>query len=314
MSSPTPPNKHLKEPLHSSFAELRLLLTKSPSYGHWRAILQHLLDWPEGEEKEHAIQYAEAHLKEWPDQYRKLWDHYGDTGEYECFQTYHQEPKHHFALRLCRSFSFDGELLGDGFVEYIAENPLFENLTILNLETNELGNDGPIALANGVLHKLKWLDLSDNWLGIEGVKALSKSPHLQDLEYLGLNWNEALKDNGAAYLAAHELPNLRRLSLRNVGITDQGAVHLANSDAFQELTSLDLRENAISNEGAIALSKSHSFPKLQALYLSGNRIGFRGKRALKSSPHLQKVELELSGNNLLSFWSRKFIESIASDV
>lgn len=88
-------------------------------------------------------------------------------------------------------------------------------------------------------------------------------------------------DNGTALLA--ESPNLgrlRRLYLRDNGISSIGAAALAGSSCLAGLEALVLWDNEIGDDGAAALAAS-DLPHLVQLDLSGNPIGPVGEAALR---------------------------------
>ena len=53
------------------FAKLREYLVK-PSNGNWTTLLSLLKEWEGGEDFEVAVDYAEEHLKSWPDDLRSF--------------------------------------------------------------------------------------------------------------------------------------------------------------------------------------------------------------------------------------------------
>jgi uncharacterized protein (TIGR02996 family) len=158
-------------------------------------------------------------------------------------------------------------------------------------------------------------------LGVGGVRALARSPHLAGLRVLLLHYG-ALGNEAIARLAeSTRLAGLVELYLSGNDLADAGAIALGQSAAFPRLTDLDLRDNQIGDagaqalahhaagasistlylvnnhihtEGAEALAFSVSLPRLRSLYLNYNPIGNEGAVAFAQSPHHDALrELDL---------------------
>ncbi len=155
-------------------------------------------------------------------------------------------------------------------------------LTRLDLNGNELGDKGALALA-GCAHlaNLTRLDLANNKLTASGAQALALSPHLANLTVLDLSANQ---------------------------VGDDGARALARSPHVKRLKELYLGGNEIGNAGAQALAESPNLASLRQLMLFVNAIGDAGARALTASPHLQKLTKLYLNQNDVSPRVRKQLE------
>ena len=136
-------------------------------------------------------------------------------------------------------------------------------LGALTLSANILGPAGAMALAPGLssLPGLTALDVSRNYLKDDGVIALaeaiaSEASRATRLAELTLDTNEV---RTAGAVAVARLRSLRRLSLRDNLLKDEGAIALVAALgergilAPRGLTSLDVQKNGIGEVGARAL-------------------------------------------------------------
>jgi uncharacterized protein (TIGR02996 family) len=202
-------------------------------------------------------------------------------------------------LRLC---PLEGAFLTEAreHLPELLQRTHLANLTSLDLNMNEIEDEGAVALASSPhLANLTTLGLYGNRIGAEGAKALAGSPHLANLATLDLRGND-IGDEGAEALAgSRHLANLATLDLRGNGIGDEGAVALAESPYLDGLVTLDLSFNGIGAEGAVALASSPHLAKLATLLLNHNGIEDEGAKALAGSPRLAKLtSLELHDNEI----------------
>lgn len=99
-------------------------------------------------------------------------------------------------------------------------------LTVLNLGTNALGDDGVRALARAFPNAIESLDLSENQIGANGARALADVLAMRDTSLLTLDLRDNVVGNeGARALAAALRSNatLRTLNLERNVISDEGA-------------------------------------------------------------------------------------------
>ncbi|NUX01354.1 hypothetical protein GO685_02370 [Wolbachia endosymbiont of Madathamugadia hiepei] len=151
------------------------------------------------------------------------------------------------------------------------------NITQFSLRNSDIKNEDLMALIDLLhdkLQNLKWLDLSYNNIGNEGVLALSKA-----------------FENG-------KLQNLRKLYLFSNNIGNEGVLALSKAfenDKLQNLKWLDLSYNNIGNEGALALNEALRERELLRFDLSHNNTE---NEDIEASRELQNGgELPISFNN-----------------
>ena len=147
--------------------------------------------------------------------------------------------------------------------------------------------------------KGKALDLSWDNIGVEGMKWLSQSTHLNSLQELYL-WNNEIGSEGMKWLSeSTHLSSLQELYLGNNEIGDEGMRWLAQSTHLSSLQMLVLGWNEIGAEGMKWLSKSAHLGSLQVLDLENNEIGIEGMKWLSQSTHLSSLQsLDLQWNGL----------------
>jgi hypothetical protein len=196
------------------------------------------------------------------------------------------------------------------------------------------------AVSMGALESIKSLDLSNNDIGDEGMKALSNEiakrllPHL---EVLNLGSNKIGRTGIESFADAIKpttdkpavLPSLVELHLGNNLICKLGMRAFATaitpteenfSGALGKLKVLDLDNNQIDSDGLIALSgaiSKYALVNLQELSLRENNIGDVGiitfanaigpKYALSSMPFLEN--LYLSDNDQITPNTNRILEA-----
>ncbi len=139
-------------------------------------------------------------------------------------------------------------------------------LTSLNLDCNEIGDDGAVILAQE--NSLTHLNLSNNNLTDNGVTALARKTKLKKLELTDgtdLPFDLRISDRAAIQLA--NATNLAHLDLSAQNISDDSA------EAFlymRHLLTLNLCANNIAPAGAAVLASS---PSLLILNLQSTRVG-----------------------------------------
>ncbi len=141
------------------------------------------------------------------------------------------------------------------------------------------------------LQGIRRLNLFSNSMGIGGALAIANSPHLANLTSLDLRQNE-IGPEGVRAIVRFPYPyftKLTSLDLSDNGIGDEGAREIADSPFLANLTSLYLWQSGMSAEGAQALAESPYLAKLISLGLSLEEIGPEGAQAIRESPHLNKL-------------------------
>eukprot|EP00010_Vexillifera_abyssalis_P005726 CAMPEP_0201561378 /NCGR_PEP_ID=MMETSP0173_2-20130828/78766_1 /ASSEMBLY_ACC=CAM_ASM_000268 /TAXON_ID=218659 /ORGANISM="Vexillifera sp., Strain DIVA3 564/2" /LENGTH=695 /DNA_ID=CAMNT_0047975879 /DNA_START=44 /DNA_END=2129 /DNA_ORIENTATION=- len=193
----------------------------------------------------------------------------------------------HFTLK-------DNEIYDEG-IKALVEN--CQQITHLELEF-QMGDEECKALAEALpkFQQLTHLNLPSNEFEDEGIKALAEAlPNCQQLTHLNLNRNCIGDTNGGVKLLAEALPNCQQLTHLNLSdndIDDEGAKALAKAlPNCQQLTHLDLNRNDIGDEGCKALAEAlPNCKQLTHLELNRNYIGDEGAKALvKALPNCQKL-------------------------
>ena len=97
-----------------------------------------------------------------------------------------------------------GNYIGDDGIVAVAEGLLNAvNLQCLDISWNNIGDDGAMGVAKGVQNalNLQHLDLSWNKIGIKGTLAVAERlKNAVNLQYLALSWNN-IGDDGALVIA-----------------------------------------------------------------------------------------------------------------
>jgi uncharacterized protein (TIGR02996 family) len=144
------------------------------------------------------------------------------------------------------------------------------------------GAAGAIAELAAAPHmaRVHTLELEDNGLGDEELRALCRSPHLGAVSTL-LLWSNRIGDAGLRALAsAPHLARLARLDLSANAVGDGGVEALAGSPLLAGLTLLDLQRNQIGDGGARALLASPHAGGPRHFDLGQNPISAALKEAL----------------------------------
>jgi hypothetical protein len=174
------------------------------------------------------------------------------------------------------------------------------HLKKIDLSGNRLTADTLARLVEApALAAVEDLDLSDNNLGPEGVRALADArlPHLRSLHLLH---TRPETDGVRALVGATFFPELRGLSLVGGNLGPAAGRLLADSPAAGNLRVLDLRENRLANPGGAALAASPHLGNLVLLDLAENQISESWADAVAGSPHRGPLDgliyLDLYGN------------------
>jgi hypothetical protein len=123
--------------------------------------------------------------------------------------------------------------------------------------------------------------------------AQSRGRSLHQLQIFEL-YDEEFGDEGAsAWRDCSALAHIEQLSLAT-GITDKGAISLANFPHIQRLRSLNLARNQITADGLHALFAFRSWETLEVLHLGKNPCGERAMRTLSNAtfPSLHTLDLD----------------------
>ena len=173
-------------------------------------------------------------------------------------------------------------------------------ITSLDIGNNRIGIEGMKALSPHLPNtKITSLDISNNRIGIEGMKALS--PHLANTKLTSLDIaGNHIGDGGMKVLSPH-LANtqLTSLNINNNGIGAEGIIALSPHLANTQLTSLDISNNWIGIEGIKVLSPHLANTQLTSLIVKGNFIGVEGMKELFFHlPNTQITSLDITNNRI----------------
>lgn len=181
-----------------------------------------------------------------------------------------------------------GRAIMDGLARVAGPSPL----RTLDLSGNRLDCGAPAAaaalgslLVSPVMAGVETLDLTENRLGVEGVRELAAAqpPALRALRLMRTRPG----DGGVGVLAASGLLiGLRLLSLAGNNLAAIAAKTLAGAPAAAGLRVLDLTANRLGDDGAVSLARCEHLGELLALDLAENGVGDAGAVALAQSPHL----------------------------
>ena len=193
--------------------------------------------------------------------------------------------------------------MNDQYVTALAEVLPQCKVSSLQLNDNEIGKKGAIAIANALPHSsLINLDLSFNYrrhITDEGVSAIANAlPHSR-LTSLNLSSNE-IGDEGTSSIA-RALPHssLTSLNWRDNKIGDVGASSIANALPGSSLTDLDFRSNQIGDEGASSIARALPHSQLTKLDLCLNKIEDAGAKAIAEAlPASSLTSLDLCRNKI----------------
>ena len=167
-----------------------------------------------------------------------------------------------------------------------------QELEVLDLSENELGDEGVLEFLSHLSKKVQYLNLSSTKVGNKAVHFLAKPGQFVQITELNLD-NNLLKDSDLEILAQGSF-EVERLSLKANRIHNTGIETVAQR-WLPHLKALELSQNLITEEGIAALARNMN-PELLELSLA-SVIALDAEALAKSLPkHLQK--LELGGNQI----------------
>ena len=190
----------------------------------------------------------------------------------------------------------DNRIDGRSLVDELTRLPDPPRLQTLELSGNRLTADHlSRLLSSPVAAEIENLDLSDNNLGAEAVRAVAtvNLPHLRGLHLLRTRPEE---DGIRALAEAAVLPELRNLALGGNNLTATAALVLGSAPGAAGLRLLDLRENRLGDRGARTLAGSAHL-RICSPSTSRTIRSATARRALAGSPYLDGlIYLDLNGN------------------
>lgn len=163
-------------------------------------------------------------------------------------------------------------------------------LDVLDVGDNLLRDEGVRALAKAdCLRELKVLAVDRCEFGAAGARALAKAPFFGGLRRLEVNSNP-LGNDGLRALAGAFPGTLHTLEARDIGLDDEGAAALL-APALDGLSQLDLRDNQLTAAGLKALGTTEHLKGLVALLANDNRFNTRSADAFRKSPLARRLSL-----------------------
>jgi uncharacterized protein (TIGR02996 family) len=144
----------------------------------------------------------------------------------------------------------------------VVESPHLARVTRLELDAGNLDPEAAERFASlGGLSRLLELTLRGSRLGEAGMRALARSPHLDNLRRLTLD-DAGDGSRLRPLLEARWLPSLRELRLRCAGIDGEALKALAACDALSHLRVLEVSKELLGRDGPEALAKSPHLGRL----------------------------------------------------
>lgn len=162
------------------------------------------------------------------------------------------------------------------------------SLLKLDLSNCYLGDEGVARMVTApCLARLESLGLTACDVTVSGASALAAS-QLKALRVLDLGANRLGAEGVAALVGTHQLSGLRRVNLSRTHMGDQGLKSLVQATHLKHLTHLVLRDNQIFTEGLEALSQAMHWFMLEELDLGHNNM-YGHMNILMRYPHLRAL-------------------------
>jgi uncharacterized protein (TIGR02996 family) len=182
-------------------------------------------------------------------------------------------------LSSLRSLELELNDLGPEGVEWLSRLEGLSGLTRLNLPANSTGPDGAVARSPH-LRGLTYLNMNQNELEDEGVEALATSPGLPDLAVLSVINNEIGPASARALAGSPHRGRLTELYISANRLGDEGVAALCAPDVPFRLQMLNVIKTGIGDRSAVALARSPHVPGMDVLWLGSNTFGAEGVEAL----------------------------------
>ena len=262
--------------------ELLLGPHEQPQFAMIWEYFKELLDTkPDPDEYQAALNYVNAHLEEWPDATREM--NIGDG----CAQPY---------WSLLREFN-----MGHKAIFKKLNSPYLSNLHRLFCMGHILGPEHAEAIVRfqhaGHLSSLRHLYLGNNNIRDRGVKAISSSPYMENIESLSLWVNEIGPLGAHAIAESKHLKNMTLLNLSSNSIDDEGFRALINSPNIGTVKNFGMYNNLLTDESVIALldacHQGH-LDSLETLNIANGRDGqitARGDAMLRCEPLFKGIKI-----------------------
>ena len=150
---------------------------------------------------------------------------------------------------------------------YLSNCDKFSSLESLNLDFNDIRDEGLNHIVNGYFSRLNYLYISNNNISSDGIKYLVKAEFVNNLIILSLSGNPKIGDSGIKIMKDHKgWGKLSILSLNNSGLTDVSLSYLGES-SMPKLKQLNIQGNKFTETGKAsihALRMNHIYVSYRA--------------------------------------------------
>ena len=171
------------------------------------------------------------------------------------------------------------------------------NIFQLNLEKHNLGTSDIEYLNTFKFKNLHILDLNSNSINSMGAKILSQSKYINSLEYLNLS-NNKIGDEGLKHISKGSFKKLNSLHLSRNYITSEGIYYLVRAKFTNNLIALSLSDNRkIGDTGIIRVGEHKGWGKLKILNLDLTGLTDYGLSYLERASMPKLKELNIIDNN-----------------
>ncbi|MBK03812.1 MAG: hypothetical protein CL920_10755 [Deltaproteobacteria bacterium] len=296
-------------PAQEAFAELRELLSKTPSAKIFATILQLANTWDMLDIREEGLAYADAHLQSWDPalrhaEMRDVWPSFPKGKPLHCFQLVRSVR---WPIEKVAPGAFEGlahlrqiEFFHFGrahcpkkerahTIESFLSSPHIKQLRQLRITELPLGKQRTeIFDALDECRSLESFALIECALKKKDIVRLAKSIWFRRLRKIFLYRNELGGDGLVRLLNALDSEKLEELRVMSNFLGD-GAVEAFGNRTFSSLKVLDLSFNQLDQEAAIAIAEGASFPSLESLSLDGNSIRRFGLEAWLDAGHFHHL-------------------------
>lgn len=176
--------------------------------------------------------------------------------------------------------------------------PHLKQLKVLKLGTNELGDDGLIALSPGFMNgTLVEVDLSHNHFGKRGIQALAQILPNTTLSSINISGNDFSSADMRQWGQALVLSKIETLFMADTRLSSSHIAVWTPYIAKSHFTTIDVSHNSFGDQGSITLLMSMRNSTVAHLSLGYNRVTDRSTLTFKLYLNATNLNsLDLSGN------------------
>ena len=187
------------------------------------------------------------------------------------------------------TLQLNGNALGEDGVAYVLKHAM--NVTHLDLRDNELNADALKAIASSSnMEKLKTLNIKEYATKNYGLSFLANSVYLSNLETLSLEMRCSEKEYVTLFTSPY-MSHLTDLNIsQSVRLTEKGIKALGSSSSMRNLTKLQM-EACLFGREAVECFATHceSLSNLRTLGMNSCYLGEEEATIIKNSPFLGKL-------------------------